>query len=228
MKVGDLRDECRAMAEKKFKKAEKKFGRDFIRPKRIEFSSRMTSLGGCACFQENVMRINLSLLEAHQLVFAKQIVPHEVAHLVCDQIHGTIKAKTNYISHGEQWRGVMVALGEKPERCHTFRPVKKRNYKNYKYVSECGEHCFLLKRDYTHKDIWHVYYRAIGGNKTYLFKLHSCDKSIPDLDYIGSVADSENSFVNSFFIKIKHGHYRVCFQPKWKWERFEALDVDFI
>lgn len=227
MNVGELRDACRELAEKKFRKAEKKFGRTFMRPKRIEFSNRMTSLGGCASFQENIMSINLSMLEAYQMNFANQIVPHEVAHLVCVQIHGTIKSKINHVVHGPEWREVMLKLGEKPERCHTFRAVKTRKYRHFKHVSECGQHTLLLRRTASDKSMWDCFYRTNGGNKIYLFRLHGYGSNIPNLQRIACEAFRVKSFITSLFT-MTPTKYGTEYNAIVKFEQVEAHDVDFV
>lgn len=69
-------------------------------------------------------------------------VPHEVAHSVVDQVWPRSR------DHGGEWQYLMLILGLKPERCHSYDTTGKkarnrqRMQRPFIYGCPCGEHKF--------------------------------------------------------------------------------------
>lgn len=92
---------------------------------------RIDRAGHCA------IRYNLALLERYPEDFLSETVPHEVAHYLAYMYHGRgIKP------HGPEWRGIMRALGARPERCHAYdtRDLETRRLRRHVYHCGCGDH----------------------------------------------------------------------------------------
>jgi len=77
-------------------------------------------------------RFNLALYDQDPDRFVKEVVPHEVAHLVAYQLHGSaIKP------HGQEWKMVMTEIfGLPPTVTHSFA-VAPSNRKAYLYRCAC-------------------------------------------------------------------------------------------
>ena len=84
-----------------------------------------------------VIRYNPGLLESEGEAFLKQVVPHEVAHLVAKILYGN-----RIRPHGSEWRQIMVALGANPERCHNFDTSREpvRRVRRFDYHCGCRTH----------------------------------------------------------------------------------------
>ena len=88
---------------------------------------------GQANYPKNKIRFNRDLLEKYTDDFISQTVPHEFAHLVAYTKFGRrIKP------HGAEWKSVMVALGVKPVRTHSFEVVPARQLKRFPYKCDCA------------------------------------------------------------------------------------------
>jgi len=87
---------------------------------------------GQANYPKNKIRFNRDLLEKYTDEFVSQTVPHEFAHLVAYTKFGRrIKP------HGAEWQSVMVALGVKPDRTHSFEVMPSRRLKRFLYKCNC-------------------------------------------------------------------------------------------
>lgn len=70
---------------------------------------------GLADFRRNHVRLNAVLLMENTQLFITDTIPHEVAHLVCRNLHGAEVA-----SHGPEWQRVMRRFGIAPKRTHAM------------------------------------------------------------------------------------------------------------
>ncbi len=69
---------------------------------------------GVANTHKMLLNFNPYILKSQADVFIERTVPHEYAHIVACMKYG------NREHHGYGWKGVMRALGLKPERCHDY------------------------------------------------------------------------------------------------------------
>ena len=66
-----------------------------------------------------------------------QTVPHEVAHYVCDGLHGL----HNIRPHGQEWRRVMHALGAEPRATgdYDLAGIPQRRQRRFAYQCDCHD-----------------------------------------------------------------------------------------
>jgi SprT protein len=75
------------------------------------------------------------LLSAYPSAFLYQIVPHEVAHVITEHIHGH-----DTQAHGKEWKAIMILMGLKPDRCHGLDTnISKRQFTTYKFLCACND-----------------------------------------------------------------------------------------
>ena len=86
---------------------------------------------GVAYLQKNVIKFNRTLLLENSDEFIRQVVPHELAHLVVYQMFGRVKP------HGKEWQLVMNEIFNLPsDTCHQFE-VKSVQGKTCEYRCAC-------------------------------------------------------------------------------------------
>jgi len=91
--------------------AARAFQTDFAEPE-ILFNQR-GAIAGSARLQRWQLRFQPQLLLANYAAFERQIIPHEVAHLVVYQQFGEVRP------HGGEWQSVMIKLFDaEPARTH--------------------------------------------------------------------------------------------------------------
>ena len=89
--------------------------------------------------QGNVIRINEEYLVKNTEEFIKQIIPHEVAHLI---------ANTKWqrrVKHGLAWQSIMIRVFElTPDRCHQFEAAT--NGRKHRWYTLTCLYCNCLHR----------------------------------------------------------------------------------
>lgn len=111
-------------------RAEQVFQRSFELPE-IDWGQRGTCAGR-ASWRQNQISLNSVLLIENRDEFIREIVPHEVAHLINRALHGPMVKP-----HGSEWRSVMVALGQTPNRCHNFDVSNARVRTERRHTCRC-------------------------------------------------------------------------------------------
>ncbi len=133
-----LHDAARRATEKALALAERLYGRAFHRPAiRFDLRGRNAGLVLFPTRDRPVIRYNPGLLAAEGDAFLRQVVPHEVAHLVARTLHGP-----RIRPHGAEWRAVMTDLGAEPVRCHAFDTSEEpiRRLSRFDYRCGCRVH----------------------------------------------------------------------------------------
>lgn len=137
----DLGLELRANVLSCYALAEQYYLKSFPRPE-VLLNLRGLS-AGVAELQKNRLRFNTVLLQENKDAFLKEVVPHEVAHLLAWALYGRgIKP------HGIEWQQIMQQVFQlAPSRTHRF-DVKRSAKMNYIYACACeGKmHTLTLKR----------------------------------------------------------------------------------
>lgn len=118
--------------------AEKFFDRTFERPEEIIFKREGTR-GGYSWYAKREMMFQLDFAEANEEDYINQVVPHECAHYVQDQLYPRSKA------HGREWKYIMRACFKlAPDRCHSYDYSVTKTKAGYKqtrhiYGCDCGK-----------------------------------------------------------------------------------------
>ena len=89
------------------------------------------------------VRINPVLLTENPAAFLREVIAHEVAHLVAFRVFGD-----RIRPHGREWSDVMRFFGAEPRRCHEFDIARAavRKQRRYPYRCGCREHALSTTR----------------------------------------------------------------------------------
>ena len=95
---------------------------------------------GVAYLQKNEIKFNRTLLQENMDEFIRQVVPHELAHLIVYQMFGRVKP------HGKEWQLVMNEIFKLPAyTCHQF-DIKNVQGKTFEYRCACQTHFLTIRR----------------------------------------------------------------------------------
>lgn len=113
--------------------ARTRFNKQFPMPV-VRFDLRGT-VGGIALLKENVIRVNQTLCAENFEHYLKQVIGHEVAHIIAHALYPFKRIKP----HGYEWQNVMHAFGLQADRCHTYdvSNARARNVERIKYSCNC-------------------------------------------------------------------------------------------
>lgn len=107
------------------------YGKNFPMPT-VAFDLRGKTAGQ-AFLGRNLIRYNAVLLVENEADFEADTIPHEVAHLIADQVYGRAIA-----AHGTQWQSVMHRFGVTPRRTHDYDVSNSTVGGIHRYVCGCG------------------------------------------------------------------------------------------
>lgn len=111
--------------------AETYFNRSFSEPT-INFQLKGVK-AGVAYLERNEIRFNPTMLTENPDEFIKQVVPHELAHLLCYQLFGQVRP------HGKEWSTIMTEVFHlSAEIYHQFSTANSR--KTFIYHCQCQTH----------------------------------------------------------------------------------------
>lgn len=127
----ELFDTANAVTVASFKLAEDYFKTAFTLPT-IALNQR-GKIAGSAHLQKNLIKLNKQLFIENIEEFKRQVIPHEVAHLVCFQKFGKVKP------HGSEWKSVMRAVFKLDAAVTHKLDVASVGMKEYSYQCECPE-----------------------------------------------------------------------------------------
>lgn len=114
------------------------FERDFMMPT-VSYDLRGVK-AGVAYLQQNEIKFNRTLLQENADEFIRQVVPHELAHLVVYQVFGRVKP------HGREWQFVMNEIFHLPaDTCHQF-DVQNVQGRTFAYRCACQVHQLTVRR----------------------------------------------------------------------------------
>lgn len=125
-----------------YQKAEKYFDKKFERP-HVKFMDNIT-MCGLACRQRigneivGVIGLHETFFIENQHDMVHDTIPHEVAHLLVDEIYGRVKRP-----HGPEWQRMMkFVLNVEPNRGHSYdmTNINVRRQRRITYSCDCREH----------------------------------------------------------------------------------------
>lgn len=118
--------------------AEAYFKRKFTMPE-VNYELRGIK-AGVAYLQKNEIKFNRTLLLENADEFIRQVVPHELAHLIVYQMFGRVKP------HGKEWQLVMNEIFNLPaDTCHQF-DIKNVQGETFEYSCACQTHFLSTRR----------------------------------------------------------------------------------
>lgn len=118
--------------------AEQHFNRSFSIPE-VSYDIRGMK-AGVAYLPKNIIKFNRTLLLENPEEFIRQVVPHELAHLLVYQVYGRVKP------HGVEWQKLMTQVFQLPaQTCHQF-DVQNVQGKTYAYRCHCQLHQLSVRR----------------------------------------------------------------------------------
>lgn len=138
----------------------KKLDMEFPIPK-ITYRNKGT-VGATAHVLDWSIQLNRQLLLEHQHTFIKEIIPHELAHLLVFACYGRVKP------HGKEWKLMMeTILGYQAKRTHTFVNSAIQQ-QNYLYKCDCQYHYLSKNRHMKIQKLHTEYYCKKCGKKLVL------------------------------------------------------------
>lgn len=118
--------------------AENYFKREFPMPT-VNYDLRGMK-AGVAYLQKNEIKFNRTLLLENAEEFIRQVVPHELAHLIVYQVFGRVKP------HGQEWQAVMNQIFHLlADTCHQF-DLQSVQGKTFEYRCACKIHALSVRR----------------------------------------------------------------------------------
>ncbi|MCL1074644.1 SprT family zinc-dependent metalloprotease [Shewanella dokdonensis] len=137
-RVSPLEQQLLQAVEHCYQVAEQHLQRSFPRPE-VNFKLRGKA-AGTAHLQLNKLRFHPVLLSENSNTFIREVVPHEVCHLLCHQLYGKVKP------HGAEWKQLMQQLFQLPgNTTHQFDTTSVTP-KGKRYRCACGEVELTLRR----------------------------------------------------------------------------------
>ncbi len=124
-------------------------------------------VGGTAWFCEMELDFNLELAFLNQDEYFNQVIPHEVAHIVAQQVFGNVRGR----GHGIGFYHVLGdVFGARKERCHNMdTSAISKSRRNYVYNCKCGEIFKVTKNMHT---------KLQNGSTHYCRKCHTYFKDM--------------------------------------------------
>ena len=118
--------------------AESYFKREFPMPT-VGYDLRGIK-SGVAYLQKNEIKFNRTLLVENSEEFIRQVVPHELGHLITYQVFGRVKP------HGQEWQRVMNQVFQlSADTCHQF-DVRNVQGQTFEYHCACQTHLLSVRR----------------------------------------------------------------------------------
>jgi len=114
------------------------FDRPFKRPEYL-FNQRGKS-AGTAHLQRNIVKFNPILFAQNKNEFIKQVVAHEVAHLIVYQQYGKVRP------HGKEWQHVMQKVFNCPALTTHSLDITDVLGKQFSYQCLCTTHQLSIRR----------------------------------------------------------------------------------
>jgi SprT protein len=131
MNDASLLNAAAAAIEQSCKLAEDYFSVSFPIPK-VNLNQR-GKIAGSAHLQKNLIKLNKKLFIQNFDDFLHQVIPHEVAHIICYQQFGRVKP------HGVEWQSLMRSLFQLDAHVTHKFDVSNIGMQDFAYQCECND-----------------------------------------------------------------------------------------
>lgn len=133
----ELKMQVQRQLKRDLERANAYFGKTFTPPS-IHYNVRGVK-AGVAYLECNAVRFNPVLLQENEQAFIRQVVPHELAHILVYQHFGRVQA------HGKEWKMMMeTVLGVPAEIYHCFDTQSVQQ--QFTYRCDCQTHQLSIRR----------------------------------------------------------------------------------
>ncbi|MBO1271207.1 SprT family zinc-dependent metalloprotease [Shewanella sp. 4t3-1-2LB] len=136
--LSTLEQQLLQAVEQCYQLAEKRLQRSFPRPQ-VNFKLRGKA-AGTAHLQLNKLRFHPVLLRENPETFIREVVPHEICHLLCYQLYGKVKP------HGAEWKQLMQQIFHLPGKTTHQFDTTSVTPKGKRYHCACGDIELTLRR----------------------------------------------------------------------------------
>lgn len=114
------------------------FAKSFVPPS-VNYALRGRK-AGVAYLQQNEIRLNPVLLAENGQAFIRQVVPHELAHLLVFQQFGRV------LPHGKEWKMVMEQVLKVPSEIYHRFDTQNVSGATFRYTCGCQIHALSIRR----------------------------------------------------------------------------------
>jgi len=116
---------CLERADEVYAIANERYNREFNRIP-IVFSNKLTKTGGYFMFKRDGTPIKIqlsnSILRLNPEDFIKEVVGHEIAHHIANELYGPREG------HGNRWKNIMRLFGQEAKRCHSLKTEQSNKF----------------------------------------------------------------------------------------------------
>lgn len=133
-----LKMQVQRQLQRDLHKANSFFNKQFIAPT-ISYAVRGMK-AGVAYLQQNEVRFNPVLLLENGQDFIKQVVPHELAHILVYQHFGRVQP------HGKEWKMMMEQVLNVPAETYHCFDTTNVSGQSFNYRCQCQTHPLSIRR----------------------------------------------------------------------------------
>jgi SprT protein len=108
------------------------------------------------------LRFSIEGCEKHPQYMIDDIIPHEVAHIVCFLLYPSASA------HGQEWKRICIALGGTAQRCHDLPLTAVRRARTFLYdIEGIAEELTIIRHNKLQRNKVQYYTNLVTGTRIY-------------------------------------------------------------
>ncbi|GGD68147.1 SprT family zinc-dependent metalloprotease [Lacimicrobium alkaliphilum] len=139
-----IRQQAHQCLQQSVAKASDILQRDIALPE-LSFKQR-GRIAGSARLQDYEIRLNPVLLTENLDEFIREVIPHELCHLLVWQLYGRGSKKGRIKPHGQEWKALMWTIfGLRGSACHQM-DIQSVQGRHFSYRCNCGPVSLSIRR----------------------------------------------------------------------------------